>query len=92
MMELLQDAGPWQGLLTGAFIVIGYLVKQNSDKDKKLDAKILQIEQLLKDQAVELKEAAVEYAKNGEDTRAVITAFMIEAKAVIAALTAGARR
>lgn len=82
MGELLQQAGPWQGLLTGAFAVIAYLVRQNAVQDKKLDAKTAQIEQLLKEQAVELKEAAVEYAKNGEDTRTVLTAFTIESKAL----------
>ncbi len=62
--------------------MIGYLVRENWAKDKKLDAKTVQIEQLLKEQAVELKEAAVEYAKNGEDTRTVLTAFTIESKAL----------
>lgn len=80
--DLLAQAGPWQAFFTGALMVIAYLVRQNAVKDKKLDARTVQIEQLLKDQAVELKEAAVEYAKNGEDTRTVLTAFTIESKAL----------
>ncbi len=90
----IMEAGPFTApLCVAMLLVIAYLVKQNAAKDKKLDAKTLQVEELLKESKTELKEAAVEYARNGEATRTVLTAstqmeqaWIAKADIVLAAL------
>lgn len=86
MGELLQQAGPWQGLLTGAFAVIAYLVREKSVLQKKVDEGVARERVMLETRLKDREEAKDEYRDQGNAMLNGMAEWTTTAKAMLEAL------